>query len=276
MAHKRTPREAMRIVPVLDVMAGQVVRGIAGERHRYRPWSSPLAESSDPLTVARAFRDRFGLSEIYVADLDAIIGGSPNLPLLSALQDDGFRLWVDAGMRQSVDVEPLRQAGVARIVAGLETLAGPDVLASIVGEDVVFSLDLKAGEPIVGNEWLRRAEGFIPTELVEATRWNRTGGDKPRRSPKPIDIARLAVGLGVSRIFVLDLARVGVGLGPGTDELIANLRSEFPRLEVTAGGGVRDRGDLDRLAGHGADSVLVASALHDGRLTRADLAELAS
>ncbi|HEX3316346.1 MAG TPA: HisA/HisF-related TIM barrel protein, partial [Gemmataceae bacterium] len=70
--------------------------------------------------------------------------------------------------------------------------------------------------------------------------------------------------------------RVGVGLGPGTDELIANLHGDFPRLELTAGGGVRDRDDLDRLARLGADSVLVASALHEGRLTRTDIAELAS
>ena len=267
----------MRIVPVLDVMAGHVVRGIAGERHRYRPWRSPLVESADPLDVARAFRARYGLAEIYVADLDAILGGPLNLPLLRALQDDGFRLWVDAGIRTAIDIKPLRQAGVARLVAGLETLAGPEVLAAIVGEDVVFSLDMKGGEPLVAtSDWLRRAAGLIPVDQVPTHRPNPVGGDKPRRSSTALDIARLAVNVGVSKTLVLDLARVGVGLGPGTDALIANLRAEFPRLEVTAGGGVRDRDDLDRLAQLGADSVLVASALHEGRLTRADVAELAS
>jgi phosphoribosylformimino-5-aminoimidazole carboxamide ribotide isomerase len=259
----------MRIVPVLDVMAGQTVRGIAGERHRYRPWITPLAGSSEPLLVARAFRDRFGLAEIYVADLDAITGGPPNLALVRALQDDGFRLWVDAGIREAGDVEPLRHAGVARIVAGLETLAGPDVLAAIIGDDVVFSLDLKNGEPL---GCLQRAAGFIPAEPVEAVGFNQPDGDKPRRSS--MLIARDAVALGVTKMLVLDLARVGVGQGPGTDEFLANLRREFPGLELTAGGGVRDRGDVDRLAALGVDSVLVASALHDGRLTPADVAEL--
>ena len=266
----------MRIVPVLDVMADQVVRGIAGERHRYRPWRSPLASSSDPLPVARAFRDRFDLSEIYVADLDAILGGSPNLPLLHALKEDGFRLWVDAGIRTAVDAEPLRQGDVARIVAGLETLAGPEHLAAIVSDDVVFSLDLKAGEPLAGTDWLERSAGLIPAEQRQAIRSYLSGGDKPRRSSTAIDIARLAVGVGVTKMIVLDLSRVGVDSGPGTDELIANLRCEFPRLEVTAGGGVRGRRDLDHLAQLGADAVLVASALHEGRLTRTDVAELAS
>jgi phosphoribosylformimino-5-aminoimidazole carboxamide ribotide isomerase len=262
----------MRIVAVLDVMAGQVVRGIAGQRERYRPWLSPLAGSSEPLDVARAFRERFGLIEIYVADLDAILGAPPNLPLLRSLQDDGFRLWVDAGMRMAEDVVPLREAGVARIVAGLETLAGPDVLAAIVADDVVFSLDLKDGEPLIGGDW--RAEGFIPSG--NPRRLHISGGEKPLRSSKAIEIARHAVVLGVTRMLVLDLSRVGVGSGPGTDELIANLRLEFPRLEVTAGGGVRGREDLDRLAQLGADAVLVASALHDGRLIRDDIAEVAS
>jgi phosphoribosylformimino-5-aminoimidazole carboxamide ribotide isomerase len=257
----------MRIVPVLDVMAGQVVRGIAGQRELYRPWRSPLVGSSEPLDVARAFRDRFGLSEIYVADLDAILGKSPNLPLLRSLHDDGFRLWVDAGIRTAGDVVPLRQAGVARVVAGLETLAGPEVLAAIVADDVVFSLDLKGGEPIVGSDRFGRAEGFIPSGNLQSLRIS--GGDKTLRSSKAIEIARHAVDVGVTRILVLDLSRVGVGSGTGTEDLIANLRHEFPRLEVTAGGGVRGREDLDRLAQLGADAVLVASALHDGRLSRA-------
>jgi phosphoribosylformimino-5-aminoimidazole carboxamide ribotide isomerase len=41
---------------------------------------------------------------------------------------------------------------------------------------------------------------------------------------------------------------------------------------VLAGGGVRDLDDLRQLAEFGCDGALVASALHDGRLTAADVA----
>ena len=135
-----------------------------------------------------------------------------------------------------------------------------------MADDIVFSLDLKAGKG--------RAEGFIPSGNPQ--RSHISGGDKPLRSPTAIEIARRAIALGITRILVLDLSRVGVGSGPGTDDLIANFRREYPRLEVTAGGGVRGRADLDRLAQLGADAVLVASALHERRLTRADVTELAS
>jgi len=45
----------MRIIPVIDLMHGQVVRGIAGQRHTYQPIQSRLVASADPMAVARAF-----------------------------------------------------------------------------------------------------------------------------------------------------------------------------------------------------------------------------
>src|SRR5947209_19648396 len=62
----------MQIIPVLDLMGGRVVRGVAGRRSEYRALTSALTASSKPLDVARAFRLHFGLATLYVADLDAI------------------------------------------------------------------------------------------------------------------------------------------------------------------------------------------------------------
>jgi phosphoribosylformimino-5-aminoimidazole carboxamide ribotide isomerase len=52
--------------------------------------------------------------------------------------------------------------------------------------------------------------------------------------------------------------------------LCARLTAVHPDLELIAGGGVRDPGDLHRLRDCGVGMVLIASALHDGRLTRTD------
>jgi len=75
-------------------------------------------------------------------------------------------------------------------------------------------------------------------------------------------------------VLVLDLLRVGEGGGPGTEALCATLIAEYPDLELTAGGGVRGAADLRRLRACGARAALVASALHDGALSRGDLDEL--
>jgi len=46
--------------------------------------------------------------------------------------------------------------------------------------------------------------------------------------------------------------------------LITELHAAFPGLELLAGGGVRDAGDLRALADAGAAGALVATALHRG------------
>jgi phosphoribosylformimino-5-aminoimidazole carboxamide ribotide isomerase len=241
----------VRVIGVLDLIAGRVVRGVAGLRQQYQPVISRLTPSSRPLDVARAYRDSFGLTELYVADLDAITGAAPAFPTYTALRSEGFRLWVDAGVREAAHAAILVEAGVETVVVGLETVAGPQALAEAVGSlgsRVVFSLDLRDGIP-----------------LGDLSGWE---------DSEALAIARQAVSLGVRRFLVLDLARVGVGAGPGGVGLCRRLAAEFPHLEISAGGGVRGRADLESLRADGVQVVLVASALHDGRLRREDLAGL--
>jgi phosphoribosylformimino-5-aminoimidazole carboxamide ribotide isomerase len=241
---------AMRILPVLDLMGSRVVRAVAGERHAYRPVVSRLTPSSEPLAVAAAFRSHFGLSELYLADLDAIAGAEPDEAVFATLGEHGFRLWVDAGVRDRTRALRLARGGVQGVVVGLETVTGPAALAAICGEmgdRVVFSLDLRGGRP-----------------LGDLSSWQ--GADAEA-------IARQAIDGGVRRVLVLDLAHVGTGRGPGTADLCRRL-VEVEGIEVWAGGGVRGAADLRALRDNGVRTVLVASALHDGALTRADLETL--
>ena len=242
----------MPILPVLDLMNGQIVRGIAGRRDQYRPIVSKLVDSADPLAVARAFRAHFGFTELYLADLDAIEKQLPALWVYHVLQADGFTLWIDAGLRTRNDVvlRMLIVANVPSVIVGLESVAGPDELRGIVtrigAERVVFSLDLKDGSPL--------------------------GQLGPWETADPWTIAERAIQwANVRRLIVLDLARVGVGEGVATDTFCARLKRSHPDVEVTTGGGVRGPDDVRQLLANGVDHVLVASALHDGRITRADL-----
>lgn len=239
----------MRIIPVLDLMEGEVVRGVAGRREEYRAVQSCLVDSAEPRRVAHALREALGLVEFYVADLDAIAGAEPDLALYGELVRDGFRLLVDAGVRDSVRAMQVAVSGVEGVVVGLETLPRPEVLADVLSElgsrRVVFSLDLRDGQP-----------------LGDLSAW---------RAAEPVDLAREAIGLGVRRLIVLDLARVGVGQGLATEAICRDLRDRDAELEVITGGGVRGGEDLMLLAGAGVDGVLVASALHDGRIGRAEV-----
>jgi HisA/HisF family protein len=239
--------DRMELLPVLDLMAGRVVRGIAGRRSEYRPIDSRLTPSCEPAAVAAALDRQFGLQRLYLADLDAIAGAPPARDVYARLQADGFALWVDAGVRTIGDAVHVRSLGVERVIVGLETIAGPDVLTAAVselGERVIFSLDLQAGLPV-----------------GDLAAW-------PERGVH--GILDRAVAAGIGGIIVLDVARVGVGAGTGTEGLCSWIKKKYPRLPVYAGGGVRDAADLRVLRDRGVRGALVASALHDGNLSRAD------
>lgn len=225
-------------------MNGLVVRGIGGRREEYRPIVSQLTSSFLPLDVAQTFREKLGLSEIYLADLDAIAGTEPPWKIYKDIQSLGCRLWVDAGVRDVGRALDLEQAGVDSVVLGLETLAGPReaeaVCRKLGSNKVIFSLDLKYGQPL--------------------------GDLKAWKKPDAYSIAVQAVAFGIRRLIVLDLTRVGLGTGLGTEALCHRLTKDHPEVEIIAGGGIRGPADLHCLAECGVHSVLVASALHEGSL----------
>src|SRR4051812_47889975 len=122
----------MRVIPVLDLRGGLAVHAVAGDRARYAPVRSLLHPDPDPIGLARAFRAELGLTEVYLADLDAIAGGPPSVATYRALGDLGMSIWVDAGVRDRGSLGLLRDSGAATLIVGLETLRGPEALAEIV------------------------------------------------------------------------------------------------------------------------------------------------
>ncbi|MBV9702459.1 MAG: nickel transporter, partial [Methylobacteriaceae bacterium] len=75
------------------------------------------------------------------------------------------------------------------------------------------------------------------------------------------------------RILCMTLGRVGSASGPDLERL-GELRKAAPDHDIYAAGGVRDLADLQRLAQAGITGALVATSLHDRRLTGPDLAAL--
>ena len=68
-----SPSEAaLQVIPVIDLLRGQVVRARMGDRASYRPLESPLSPTSDPIDVVRGLLSVYPFPTLYVADLDAI------------------------------------------------------------------------------------------------------------------------------------------------------------------------------------------------------------
>jgi phosphoribosylformimino-5-aminoimidazole carboxamide ribotide isomerase len=159
---------------------------------------------------------------------------------------------VDAGVSSPDRAVRVHALGCAHVIVGLETLRSFDALREICAvasaPSVAFSLDLRNGVPLATD-----ADALVGEDIAS-----------------PGAIAAAAASLGVGALIVIDLARVGVRAGLDL-ELLQRIRRSAPRTTLLAGGGVRDFEDLRRLAAAGCDGALVATALHDGRLQRADV-----
>lgn len=83
-------------------------------------------------------------------------------------------------------------------------------------------------------------------------------------------VGRIALEAGFTRFIVLDLAQVGTSAGVSTLPLCRHLLSRAPQASVWTGGGIRNRSDLALVAAAGVSGVLIASALHNGRISPVD------
>ena len=113
----------------------------------------------------------------------------------------------------------------------------------------------------------------MTAELSQLFRTKREGVPlvEARLSGTPCELVSAAVTAGARVIVVLDLDRVGSGRGVDC-ELVQGLRRAHPHVDLLAGGGIGTGRELERLAAAGLDAALVATALHDGRIKRDDVA----
>jgi phosphoribosylformimino-5-aminoimidazole carboxamide ribotide isomerase len=230
----------VRIIPVLDILGGHVVRGVGGRRDEYRPVVSSVTASTHPFTVANDLLGVTAAREVYVADLDAIRGGDRPSPAVREFVNlFPAPVWLDFGVRHAADARLV--PATVRPVVGTETADGPGVAAAFRDHAAGFavSIDLMNGKL-----------------LGRGSTWGDTAND----------VAAAAVGAGARTLIVLDLAAVGGNDGPRTLAVCRRIRDRFPDVGLLTGGGVRNREDVEGLAAVGVDGVLVASAFHDGRL----------
>ncbi|NJD36244.1 MAG: histidine biosynthesis protein [Betaproteobacteria bacterium] len=226
----------LRLIPVVDILGGTVVRAVRGDRASYRPMLTTLCPGSAPVDVVAALLDLYPFDHLYIADLDSIQGCGDNLAVIESIHRrfPGLDIWADTGIASVAGLVKWQARELGTAVIGSESVSAHEFSAGI-RDPAVLSLDFR-GDRFIG-----------PAALLSD------------------------VSLWPGRIIAMTLARVGAGLGPDLERLSELIKRAKGR-EIYSAGGVRHAADLDALARCGAAGVLLASALHDGILGHAELA----
>jgi HisA/HisF family protein len=230
----------MEVIPVIDLKDGAVVHARMGIRSAYAPIETPLSPTSGPTDVARGLLSIFPFKKFYVADLNAIENKDNNNAALKRLSLDFPELvfWVDAGIADVHHAQRWFEAGLGHLVLGSETQRDSDLIRFLCRNNrTVLSLDFR-GDAFLGPASLLNEANIWPTNVI-----------------------------------VMTLARVGSASGPDMNWL-TTIKSRAANRQVYAAGGVRDANDLASLATAGIAGALVATSLHNGKLTGAQIARL--
>ncbi len=265
----------MQIIPVIDLMRGQVVHAKQGNRQHYQALQSTLCDSHHPLNVTAALLKLYPFNTIYIADLNAILGKGDQTGIIEQIGQayPDVNLWLDCGISQvnaralyayentnsnnidskNTDVEntgientgskktsPKNNANI-RVVIGSENIANLQDYRAIsyaCESSHILSLDYSATSAL-GITELHQSARFWPDETICMT-LNAVGGEQG------LDIERLTA------LIQLNTAR------------------KKPS-KIYAAGGIRHIEDLKIAQKMGLTGALVATALHNGNLTTLDI-----
>ena len=228
----------MLIIPVLDLSRGLVVHAIHGDRHLYKPVTSPISSSSKPESVLSAFLELYPFKIIYIADLDAIQGTGNQATLIEKLSSrfDQCEFWVDAGIAAIQDDNNHFDGDNIKLILGSENKLPSELLTEILNKnpDILLSLDFnEAG--LLGNSYLLDDTNLWPKQLI-----------------------------------VMMLHRVGLNKGVDS-ECLNNILRIGSKHNIFAAGGIHNLNDLYQLKKTEIKGVLLASALHNGSISQDEL-----
>lgn len=228
----------MLIIPVIDLMHGQVVHAKQGLRNQYQPIHSMISSSTVPKAVLSGFLELYPFKIIYIADLDAIQkkGTNQQVILELALQNQQCDFWIDAGLDSIIGKEPDNKPDNIKLVLGSENKLPENEFYQLLTDkpELILSLDFVESK-LKENHYLLEDSVLWPNQIITMM-LSRVGSDKG------IDIGCLNT--------VIKLAK---------------------DKSVYAAGGVRNKQDLMQLKSIGIKGVLLATALHNGAITKEDL-----
>ena len=236
----------MEILPAVDVMGGECVQLVQGERDRATGYG-------DPLACARRWIDE-GARRLHVINLDGAFGAArANADVVRRLvAETGVAVELGGGIRSLADATGWLDAGVDRVILGTHAVEKPDALRWLSRE--YGSERVMAGVDARGSG-------------IAVAGWRETRGNYLRW-------AEVFVEQGAGSLLYTNVSVEG--LQQGIDPAPVRALIEAVPCPVVVAGGVTTVEDVRVLRELGAAGVVLGSALYLGRITLAGALEAAA
>ena len=242
---------ARRVIPCLDVHAGQVTRGVQFGRAE----AGGLRNVGDPVELAIRYNEQ-GADEMVFFDITASAHGRATIvDVIERTADQCFMpLTVGGGIRTVQDMQTMLRAGADKVSINSSALATPELIRTgsekFGSQCIVVSIDAKKTAP---DRWEVFSHGGRKATGLEAVEW-----------------AARAVSLGAGEIVLNSIDADGTKAG--FDLVITRRISEAVPVPVVASGGAGSLQHMAEVLLEGkADAVLAASIFHFGEYTVGDV-----
>jgi imidazoleglycerol phosphate synthase cyclase subunit len=235
---------ASRVIPCLDIKDGRVVKGV-----RFQG----LRDAGDPVECARLYEGQ-GADEIVLLDVSATPDGRGHaLATVRAVRAVlSIPLSVGGGVRSADDARRLLEAGADKVGINTAAVSRPALIGEIADRFGTQCTVLAVDAAAQAGAW----------EVVVESGRKRTGLDV-------VEWCRKAMANGAGEILLTSWDRDGTRLGYDLD-LIRAVSSAVTVPVIASGGADQARHLVDAIAA-GASAALIASILHDGDTTVAEL-----
>ena len=242
---------ARRVIPCLDVHAGQVTRGVQFGKAE----AGDLRNVGDPVELAVRYHEQ-GADEMVFFDITASAHGRASMvEVIERTADRCFMpLTVGGGIRTIDDMHTMLRSGADKVSINSSAIANPDLIRQgsekFGAQCIVVSIDAKKVAP---DQWEVFVQGGRKATGKDAVAW-----------------AIEAVKLGAGEIVLNSIDADGTKAG--YDLVITRRISESVGVPVVASGGAGKLEHMVAVLTEGkADAVLAASIFHFGTYTVGDV-----
>ncbi len=233
----------IKIIPAIDIIDGKCVRLTKGD------FSQKKIYNENPLEVAKEF-EAVGIKYLHLVDLDGakakqIINWSV---LESISSETNLQIDFGGGIRSKEDLRIAFESGASKITAGSIAVNEKETVTAWIdkyGDKIILGADTKDGKVSI-NAW------EVTTELPL------------------MNYIREYWALGIKSTIATDISRDGVLTGPAFD-LYKTIKSEIPKRELIASGGVSKIEDVDMLNKQNIEGVIIGKAIYEGRIQLKEL-----